>query len=53
MAWTTFEKQEALIDFLDGEVGKIKGITWMESGIALKLIKYDVGRVLAASARSL
>ncbi len=52
MAWITFDKQEALIDFLDDEVGKIRGIAGMESGIALRLIKYDVGRVLAAQSRS-
>ncbi len=43
IAWVVFEKQEDLIDFLDGELGKIPGIAGIESSIALKLIKYDLG----------
>ncbi len=52
IAWVVFEKQEDLIDFLDGEVGKIPGVASMESGIALKLIKYDLGRVALKRSRS-
>lgn len=46
LAWITFEEQAALINFLDDEVGRIQGLASIESGIALTLIKYDIGRVL-------
>lgn len=43
VCWVTFDTQENLIDFLGSEVGRIPGITGMESGIGLRLIKYDLG----------
>lgn len=43
VCWVTFDTQENLIDFLASEVGRIPGIASMESGISLKLVKYDLG----------
>jgi len=52
MAWITYEDQEDLIDFLDGEVGRMPGITGVESGIALSMVKYESGRLQVSSSRS-
>lgn len=39
VAWVVFKDHQELIDFLVEEVGKIPGITSMETSIGLKLIK--------------
>ena len=48
VCWLVFDTQETLIDFLGSEVGRIPGIIGMESGMALKLIKYDLGPAVLA-----
>ncbi len=48
ICWVTFDTHENLIDFLASEVGRVRGIAGAESGIALKLVKYDLAPVPAA-----